>query len=196
MKKILLLLLCFTFTTSCSEDEDLKTSTESYISINGDKRLLDDSKMVELGLSSYIFNEDNYEPPGIQFVLDAYDPNENSISNIGGFLNNEIELFIDLYSPYVNRSHITFHENQTFSMSRAERKEFMREKAWISVRLKKDDRVTIYADALQDQNFTVNKEDGIYYIILDNMKFLSNENQNNTNQPVTYTLSSRFKIVQ
>ena len=191
MKKLItLIIFCFLILSCSKNDSNDELSSENYISINGDKRDLSDQNLTELELYAYEFNGGLDEPDGIQFVVDAYDPEKKVIGNIADFINNELEFFIDIYPretpSFTNTiSFKTFNYDEIVGMSNEDEITFKYDKALISLRLKNaDDDVIFYADADGGQEVTIEAKDGFYYIKIDEMKF------KNT------SISAKFKIPQ
>lgn len=194
MKKLLLFLFLPLFFISCTtEEEDPVVSTWNSISINGDTRDLTDPDLGALKLSSYWFDG---EPDGVQFVVDAFDHDKSVIGNMGGFINNEIELFIDVYPrtypAFETETSITsFTFNDYYrNLPAGEKQEFIYDKATLRLDIIAGDDDEIYIGSADGgQEFTVSYDNGFYYIIINNMVFSSYENGS------TVTLSAKLKII-
>lgn len=179
MKKSLLISACILIFFSCSkDDEETELNSENYISINGDVRYLNNPELTDIEISSFWFNGNYEEPDGVQLIIDAYDPEKKVIGNIGGFINNEIELFMDLYPKDTpafvsNTSFTTYrYEDISLNMSSAETINYKLDKGNVNLQIITGDDDEIFnVSANSGQIFTVKSESGFYYLIIDNMQF-------------------------
>lgn len=145
---------------------------EMYIGIDDGIRQINDVGLTIIDLHKYSFRESYDEPAGIQFVLDIYDPDKIAIGDIGDFINNEIELYIDVYPieepPFQNTtSFLCYMKSGLSGLSSKERKEFYKGKAHILLRLKTQDDDSIFGDEAQTgEEVHVEYKDGIYEVVL------------------------------
>lgn len=178
MKNLLILSKCIISISlllpfcSCDKNEE-EPLPEMYISIDGDIRQINDVGLTIIDLHKYSFHESYDEPAGIQFVLDIYDPDKIAIGDIGDFINNEIELYIDIYPveapPFQNTTVFPCYTEEDLwaYITSQERKEFRKGKARILLRLKTQDDDSIFGDEAQTgEEVHVEYKDGKYEVVL------------------------------
>ncbi|MGW1456507.1 hypothetical protein ACWBC2_16090 [Salegentibacter agarivorans] len=161
---------------SCSKDDDTENQTNGvYISINNDLRTpsLSSKPYYEIDLSSFSFGSTYYEPAGIQFVMDIYDPNREYIGGIGGVTScSELEVYVDVFKQDFSQSSTV---NTVFNAHSLDKEE-KRDKAEIFIRFRDDDDDVILAGtALENQTVKIEQKNGEYYVHFENINFLGTD---------------------
>jgi len=157
---------------SCKKDSSKSTKTDGvFIEINNDVRNpgLIDKDFYQIELTSYSFPETYNEPAGIQFIMDIRDLNKQYIGDIGGIINTtEIEIYVDAFKQNFDTKTIL----KTFVRTGSETKSIMQNKCKIDIRMKdKNDRTTAYANALNNQDVTIEKIDNKYNVTFSKLNF-------------------------
>jgi len=187
-KKILVALLVTISLISCSKDDSAGGNNSPngvFIGVNDDNRTLalnDIGDTYRIDLSSLAFNENSYEPAGIQFVMEIWDKNKAYIGGIGG--NNScqvIELYVDVFkNDFKTKTTIKTYASP---MTKAGRKD----KCNIFIRLKDINRkLIIMGEAINGQDITVENKNGVYTVEFSKLKIVT---ENGTS---SFTCSGRI----